>query len=91
MPTLFKTDDDTTLSPSPALLRLHRNFHDLIIITCEAYMKVPSKCLSLIRLSYVFDEKLEEKYCMHFDALVRELGQKDAIPLHLSIIASTEK
>jgi len=90
MPTLFKTDDDTTLQSTPALLRLHRNLHDLIIICAEHYMKTPSKSLCLTRLQYVFDEKLDGKYCMHFDVLVRELDQKDGIPMQVTISASTE-
>lgn len=80
-------DEGTTLLLTPALKRLHRNLHDLILIAFERCINRPSKYPCLTRLQYVSDEKLEGKCCMHFVALVREQEAAESTTINLTITA----
>lgn len=80
-------DEGSSLQSSPALSRVHRHLRDLITVACEAYMNTPSKSLCLTRSEYVSDEKLDGKFCMHLNVLVREQDQSAGIPLSLTITA----
>lgn len=86
MPSTIK--GGTTLIASPCLNRLQANLHDLIIIAYEAYTKAPGNLLRLDKLVYVSGERLEDKYCMHFEGLVKDLAQHGITTVHLTFTAS---
>lgn len=80
-----KTVDATNLRESSQLKRLRAHLHDLIIVALEAYTQTPGKSYSLVRLSYVSDEKHEGKFCMHLDGLVKDLEANANIPMSLTL------
>lgn len=78
----------TTLIASPCLNRLQANLQDLIIIAYEAYTKAPGNLLRLDKLVYVSGEKLEDRYSMHFEGLVKDLAQNATTTVNLTFTAN---
>lgn len=83
-----KTVDATTLLASPPLRRLQVNLSDILIIACERFC-IPGAQLHLSTLHYVSDEKHADRFCMHFEGLVKEAGRIGNIPLQVSFIVRT--
>lgn len=84
------TAEGTTLLPSPQFARLKAHLQDLIIIALERFSERRGRSYSLVRCQYVSDARLEEKCCMHFDALAKDLELGVNIPLRLTLSVETE-
>jgi len=84
----IQTHEGITLLASPPLKRLTNNLHDLITIALETYIKTRGSSFALTKLHYVSDEKHEDRFSMHFDALAKDLEQNVNTPLSLTFTVS---
>lgn len=88
-PSRTTISDGTTLIASPCLKRAQQTLQDLIIRAYETSTKRPGNSLTLVRFQYACDENNGEKYCTHYDALVRDLDQNETIPLTVTIAVNS--
>lgn len=77
--------DGTRLIDSPCLRRATQILHDSIIEGYERSTNRPGNSLTLVRFQFAYEEKSEERSCMHFDVLVKDLDLNENVPLTVII------
>lgn len=85
---MLRTIGNFDLLNSQAFARLEAHLRDLIVISHEASINPHGKPLRLEQLTYVFGGTYDDKYCMHFVGLVKDLERNENTRLLLSFTVS---